>query len=68
VTSTDRFVALLGLLIAALGLTGAGLRYLIMISWQMGRLVNRMDDHIKESSATKIDFENRIRAVERKRR
>jgi len=57
VTSADRFVALLAGIVAIIGALAAVIRVLVKISYQMGQLVQRVED-----------MGNRLSAVESRRR
>lgn len=67
-SGTDRFIALLAGIVTIIGALAAMLRVLMKISWEMGQLVQRFDDHVKASDRADADFENRIRTLERLRR
>ena len=56
-TSADRFVALLAGIVAIIGALAAVIRVLVKISYQMGQLVQRVED-----------MGNRLSAVESRRR
>lgn len=67
-TPAERFFALLVAILTAIGLLGAGLRFLLTISWRMAQLVERFADHVDNSTRMHEDQEERIRTLERERR
>lgn len=66
--STDRFAALLTMVIAMLTMAGAALHFLIRISWRLGQLVQQLNSHLEEDAEVRRDTEQRIRSIEAARR
>jgi hypothetical protein len=65
---TEHFVALLVGVLTIIGLVGGALRVLWQISWRMGQLVERFDNHMKTESDLHQDQERRLRNLEDYRR
>lgn len=66
--ATEHFVALLVGVLTIIGLVSGALRVLWQISWRMGQLVERFDNHAKTEAVLHADQETRLRDLEQYRR
>jgi hypothetical protein len=67
VSGAEGFVTLLVGILTCTGFGVAVVRTLMRISWQLGQLVERFTDHLKDSADDHRDYEARLRDVERGR-